>query len=349
MMSDAPDLEQGDSVAIYQWVVDYAPGRLDQFVAEQQAGLSRSQVAKAVSQGQITVNGTVPNKAGAKLRVGDRVELALPPAEVLSLEPQMIPLSVVFEDTSLIVIDKQAGLVVHPAHGHPDGTLVNALLHHCADLGSIGGVIRPGIVHRIDRETTGLLVVAKTEQAHRHLAEQIKAHSAVRRYMAVVKGRNLADSGSYETLFGRHRSDRKRFSCNVREGKQAITHYRVVDRSEICALVDVELETGRTHQIRVHFAEHGHGLIGDPVYGRGLPTRWQRSNPDEFRAAQCFPRQALHAYQLSFQHPESGQRVTCHAAVPDDLRELCDVLFGTGVAEAFAGTERVVVEPAAGA
>jgi 23S rRNA pseudouridine1911/1915/1917 synthase len=256
-------------------------------------------------------------RAGTRLRSGDQIELELPPPAPARALPQAIELAVLFEDEHLIVVDKPAGLVVHPAAGHPAGTLVNALLSHCSDLSGVGGELRPGIVHRLDKDTSGVLVATKHDRVHAALAELFKAKSLLREYLAVVAPAPRAASGRMETLFGRHPTQRKRFSSRVTRGKRAVTHYRIEERFAAgAALVRCRLETGRTHQIRVHFADAGSPVLGDPVYGR-RPQReplvsWARE----------LGRQALHAAVLGFTHPITGVPLRFESPPPTDLAQL---------------------------
>lgn len=314
--------------------------RLDRFLCAVEPDLSRSQVARAVERGEVRVDGSPARKAGQALPAGAQVTLTVPPPAPASAEPQDLPLVIRYQDGDLVVVAKPAGMVVHPAHGHSAGTLVNALLHHCADLSGVGGVLRPGIVHRLDRDTTGLLVVAKHDRAHRALAAQFKARSAYRRYLAVVSGGGrLPGAGTFHTLFGRHPTERKRFSSKVRDGREAITHWRVLLRGDEASppvrahVVEVRLETGRTHQIRVHFADGGHAVVGDPVYaGRPKPPH----------PALALGRQALHAYALGFEHPADGRRLTFREPPPPDLRAGLDAIWGE---QAVATALEPLLEP----
>jgi len=305
--------------------------RLDRFLVAVEPEVSRSQVAKAVERGEVTVDGAPARKAGQALAAGAQVVLFVPPPAPAEALPEDLPIEIRHEDGDLIVVAKPPGMVVHPAHGHNQGTLVNALLHHCADLSGVGGVLRPGIVHRLDRDTTGLLVVAKHDKAHRALAAQFKARTAYRRYLAVVSGGGrLERAGTFRTLYGRHPTDRKRFSSKVREGREAVTHWRVVLHGDEAApplaahLVEVRLETGRTHQIRVHFADAGHAVVGDPVY----VTR-----PKPPHKALALGRQALHAYALGFVHPTTGAPLTFREPPPPDFRAALEAIWGQPLVE----------------
>jgi len=310
------------------------------------SGLSRSRLQALIQSGAVAdESGTRLDDPRRRLPEGSVVLLSLPPPEPIEAAPEAIPLEIVFEDDDLIVVDKPAGLVVHPAPGARDGTLVNALLHHAGDrLSGIGGRIRPGIVHRIDKDTSGLLVVAKTDVAHQGLQAQFKTHNLERRYLAVVQGvpdpaearlRHLAgiawEPGAVlriEGRIGRHPGDRKRMAVLTADGKPAVTRARVVERFDGASLVECRLETGRTHQIRVHMTFAGHPLVGDPVYGRA-----RAAGPLD-----GFPRQALHAASLGFVHPVSGAAVRFESALPADIEGLLDALRRTGAPEAFQTT-----------
>jgi 23S rRNA pseudouridine1911/1915/1917 synthase len=299
-------------------------GRLDQFLAEALGGgerpLSRSQVRRLIDQGLVEVNGRAV-KAGARLHAGDRIDVEIPPAAPARAEPQAIDLAVLYEDAHLIVIDKPAGLVVHPAPGHPDGTLVNALLARCPDLAGVGGELRPGIVHRLDKGTSGVMVASKDDATHAGLAARFKDKSLVREYLAVVSPPPRNAAGTFSTLYGRHPVHRKRFSSRVTRGKSAVTHYRVDERfAQPAALVRCRLETGRTHQIRVHFADAGHPVLGDPTYGRRPPS------PRLAELGERLGRQALHAAVLEFDHPRTGERLRFSIAPPPDMQALLDEL-----------------------
>ncbi len=280
--------------------------------------LSRERVKALLGEGAIkTASGTILTQASAKVTQPIAICITLPPLRSAHANPQAIPLTIVYEDEELIVIDKPAGLVVHPAHGNPDGTLVNALLHHCEGrLSGIGGVARPGIVHRIDKDTSGLIVVAKTDQAHEGLAKQFFDHSIKRIYQCIVNGIPAPAVGTVDAALARSPHDRKKIAVtNAAHGKRAVTHFRTILPLCSAALVECRLETGRTHQVRVHMAHIGHGLLGDPSYGR--------SNRHQALLKQLgFHRQALHAAHLGFIHPKSGQSVTFDSEMPNDMQEL---------------------------
>ena len=308
--------------------------RLDHFLAVNCPELSRSRLQALVAKGAVTLGGQTIRDPNKRVKPGDVVGIVIPPPTPAEPQPQEIPLAIVYEDSDLIVIDKPAGLVVHPAAGNLDGTLVNALLAHCGDtLPGIGGVARPGIVHRLDKDTSGLLVVAKTERAMRSLAKQFAAHAVERAYNAVVWGAPRAGEGLVEGNLGRNPFDRKRMAVLRGQGKPARTRYRVLEpfgggEKPFASLVECRLETGRTHQIRVHLAHIGHPLIGDSTYGRSrLPPR--AKNPEEKAAydmAANFPRQALHAGVLGFFHPTRQTKLRFESPWPQDLALLVNTL-----------------------
>ena len=279
--------------------------RADLFLAKLLPDLTRSAAQRLMEEGRVYREGK-PLKKNQKLDIGDQITVVIPDPVPLEALPQDIPLDVVYEDRDVIVVNKPVGLVVHPAPGHPDGTLVNALLHHCGEsLSGINGVVRPGVVHRIDRDTSGLLIAAKNDAAHLALADQLRDHSLSREYEAVVVGGMKEDSGTVDLPIARHRTDRKRMAVNHLTGRPAVTHWRVLERLNGYTHLQCRLETGRTHQIRVHLAHLGHPVLGDPVYGgerKGFPEL----------AGQC-----LHARRLSFVHPRTGERVTLECPLPD--------------------------------
>jgi 23S rRNA pseudouridine1911/1915/1917 synthase len=295
--------------------------RLDKALADA-SGLSRERIKALMAEGRVTVSGKPAAAASVKANQGQPFAIAVPPAAEAAVRPQDIALVIVYEDPHLIVIDKPAGMVVHPAAGNPDGTLVNALLHHChGQLSGIGGVARPGIVHRIDKDTSGLLVVAKTTPAHEGLARQFADHTIHRRYLAVCAGHPSPAEGTIEGRIGRSDANRKKMAIlheKSPRGKHAVTHYRTLERLVHCTLIECRLETGRTHQVRVHCASIGHPLVGDPVYGRtpkALRPLLERIG---------FARQALHAASLGFIHPVTGEWCEFHADLPADMQELID-------------------------
>jgi len=303
--------------SIIEGVIAAGSGRLDKALAES-SGLSRERVKALIDDGRVTLDGAAVAQHSLKPTAGARFAITVPGAIPAEAVAQDIPLNIVFEDAHLVVVDKPAGLVVHPAAGNLDGTLVNALLHHCAgQLSGIGGVARPGIVHRIDKDTSGLLVVAKSDTAHEGLARQFADHSIERAYLALVAGVPMPLAGTVRGSIARSSTNRKKMALvEAGRGKHAVTHYRTVEPLGDAALVECRLETGRTHQVRVHMSSIGHGLLGDPVYGR-TPHRLR-----PLLAAQAFQRQALHAAELGFIHPVSGDRVHFASPLPDDMTQL---------------------------
>lgn len=295
--------------------------RLDRALADAVPSLSRERLKALMLEGAVTVAGKRPTPS---LRVvgGEEVSVSVPEAAPATAQAQQIPLAIVYEDADLIIVDKPAGLVVHPAAGNPDGTLVNALLHHCAgQLSGIGGVARPGIVHRIDKDTSGLLVIAKTDLAHEGLAKQFATHSIGRRYIAVVAGRPSPPAGRIEGAIGRHPVHRKKMDIvSPGKGKHAVTHYRTLQPLKDAALVECRLETGRTHQVRVHMASSGHPLLGDPLYGR------TRASHRDVLKSLGFARQALHARSLQLVHPRTQENLAFESTVPSDIQELIEAL-----------------------
>ncbi len=296
-------------------------GRLDKALADA-TELSRERIKGLIAAGAVTIGKTLARSASAKVQGEERFAIALPPPEPLAALPQDIPLDIVFEDAYLLVVDKPAGMVVHPAAGNQDGTLVNALLHHCAGrLSGINGIARPGIVHRIDKDTSGLLVVAKSDAAHEGLARQFADHSITRRYLAVCAGHPAPPAGTIAGRIGRSVHDRKKMAVlpdDTTRGKHAVTHFETLRHLNHAALLECRLETGRTHQVRVHCASIGHALLGDPVYGRTpKPLR-------QVLESLGFHRQALHAARLGFSHPISAETLDFRAELPRDMRELID-------------------------
>lgn len=296
--------------------------RIDAGLALIEPELSRERIKALILEGAVELDGKVASRPSVKLAAGMRYAIRVPEAQPLDAEAQAIALDIVFEDAHLLVVDKPAGLVVHPAAGHADGTLVNALLHHCAgQLSGIGGVARPGIVHRIDKDTSGLLVVAKTDAAHLGLAAQFAEHSINRRYVAIVQGRPSPANGTVRGNIGRSDHDRKKMALvGEGRGKHAVTHFTSEERLKDATRIECRLETGRTHQVRVHMASIGHALLGDPLYSR--PPKGLR---DLLKAAD-FRRQALHAQRLGFIHPVTGFECDFFSPIPADMAELLDRL-----------------------
>ena len=284
---------------------EHASTRLDAFLADQLEATTRSGAVKLIESGQVTVNGKVVAK-NYKLRGGETVEVEVPDPVPIALVPQDIPLDIVYEDGDVIVVNKPKGLVVHPAPGHPDGTLVNGLLYHCGDsLSGIGGELRPGIVHRIDRDTSGLIIAAKNDLAHQGLSDQLQDHTLSRVYRCIVTGNLREDCGTVDAPIGRHPIDRKKMAV-VHDGRRAVTHWQVLERYQGFTYVECRLETGRTHQIRVHMAHTGHPILGDTVYGSK-------------KAVPGLQGQCLHAVGLRFLHPRTGEAVELHCGLTEEF------------------------------
>lgn len=312
----------------------HADMRLDRFLSEALPSLSRTRVQALIKAGQVASSGATIEDVKYRVKPGDSFELLVPAPTEATLAAEAIPLDVVYEDDALIVIDKPAGLVVHPGAGQPDGTLANALIAHCGkSLSGIGGVARPGIVHRLDKETSGLMVVAKTDQAHRALAEQFADHGRTgdmeRGYLALVWGAPSRPQGRIEAPLGRHPASRTKMAVlNKEKGRHAATRWRVKETygqdkgAPIVALVECTLETGRTHQVRVHMAHIGHPLIGDPLYGRGFKSKLGKLPEGAQAKIAGLERQALHAARLAFVHPVSGTLLEFNSPLPDDLAEI---------------------------
>jgi 23S rRNA pseudouridine1911/1915/1917 synthase len=285
--------------------------RLDQFLAGQPVGLTRNQLRQLILGGLVLLNGN-PVKPSQKVRPGDWVSLTVPPPQPTDIVPQWMPLSLVYQDAEIVVVDKPAGLSVHPGPGHPEGTLVNALLACCPDIQGIGGAIRPGIVHRLDKDTSGLMVVAKTHRAHVGLSAQIKARQVTKGYLALATGAVVPSRGVIDAPIARDPRHRKRMAV-VAGGREARTRYRELETIAGCSLLELYLETGRTHQARVHLAYLGRPLVGDAVYGK---------------ASLLLPRHFLHAHHLGFHHPASGEPVEFRSNLPEDLESLLATLRG---------------------
>lgn len=290
-----------------------AGNRIDRVLAEKCTDYSRSYLQKLLKDGMVSVNGKAV-KSNYKVQEKECIRLTLPDAKELSILPEEIPLDILYEDEYLLVVNKPKNMVVHPSAGHMEGTLVNAVLSHCqGKLSGINGVLRPGIVHRIDKDTTGALLICKDDVTHRALAEQLKEHSIKRRYRAIAYGSFKEEEGVVEGPIGRHPVDRKKMAINYKNGKDAVTHYRVLERFENAAYLECRLETGRTHQIRVHLSSIGHPLLGDEVYGSGR-------NPYHLQG------QALHAMVLGFVHPHTGEYLELEAPLPDYFVNLLNKL-----------------------
>ena len=295
---------------VHQIVADRAGERLDLFVARRVPALTRSRVRRLIDEALVTIDGRLAPKAGVKLEAGQRVVVTLPPPEPLDLEPEPIPLRIVYEDGDLLVVDKPAGMTVHPSPGHSRHTLVHAVLAHCPDLSGIGGKQRPGIVHRLDKDTSGLIIVAKHDSAHLSLARQLKERRVEKTYLALVEGRPKPAEGVIDAPIARHPRHRKKMAV-VEGGREARTRYRVVREVDGRSLVEVRPETGRTHQIRVHLASIGHPVVGDALYGK---------------RSEALGRQFLHAQRLAFRHPRTDERLELEAPLAEDLAKALRVL-----------------------
>ncbi|MGF1540056.1 MAG: RluA family pseudouridine synthase [Pleurocapsa sp.] len=290
--------------------------RLDRWLAEQLSDFSRSRVQKLIESDNVLLNDAICNRKKTKLVTGDRLKVKIPPTAKLDLTPETIPLDILYEDEHLIIINKPAGMVVHPAPGHPTGTLVHALLAHCDRLAGIGGIERPGIVHRIDKDTTGAIVIAKSDRAHQNLQSQIKAKTARREYCGIIYGSYSESEGTIDLPVGRHPIDRKKNAVIPIEkgGREAVTHWKILERLGNYTLMEFLLETGRTHQIRVHCSHTGHPLVGDTLY----------SSNRSLKVNLCG--QALHARKLSLQHPVSGALIEAIAPLPAEFMKLLQIL-----------------------
>ena len=296
--------------------------RLDAVLAERLDECSRSYAARLIRRGYVLVD-SVQRKPSYKVKSNEQIDCRLPPPEPIELAPEAIPLNILFEDRHLVVLDKPPGMVVHPAAGHSGGTLVNALLHHCPDLQGIGGHKRPGIVHRLDKDTSGALVVAKTDQAHHELSRQFKARKVRKNYLALVHGLPESNSGRIDLPIGRHPKERKKMSTVSTAGRDALTLWRVTARLAETALLEIDLKTGRTHQIRVHCTAMGHPIVGDTVYGiRRSLLRLAKRNPDLYGILKTVKRQMLHARRLDFDHPVSTQKLRFETPLPQDMQTI---------------------------
>jgi 23S rRNA pseudouridine1911/1915/1917 synthase len=294
--------------------------RLDLFLSETHLHLSRSRAKNLVEKHLILLNQR-PTKPSAHVKSGDVISGLLPETRPLSLKPEPLPLTILYEDPSIVVIDKPAGMVVHPAYGNPSGTLVNALLYHCKDLNGINGVLRPGIVHRLDKDTSGVMVVAKEDQAFHHLTKQFKNRTVEKVYLAIVYGKFGSSDGIIDSAIGRHPSERKRMSTRTKRGRTAVTRWKKVEEFDGWTLLEIFPHTGRTHQIRVHLSSIGHPVLGDPLYGkRGRPGAIR--DPVLKECVRRINRQALHAQRLRFTHPRTEERVQFVSSVPQDMRDV---------------------------
>ncbi|AUT01697.1 RluA family pseudouridine synthase [Nostoc sp. CENA543] len=296
--------------------VEEDSARLDRYLADELPDLSRSRIQQLIEQSKVQINGHVCTSKKINVKVGDRITLEIPEVQPLELQAENIPLDILYEDEQLLILNKPAGLVVHPAPGHPDGTLVNALLAHCSSLPGIGGVQRPGIVHRLDKDTTGAIAIAKTDIAYQHLQAQLQAKTARREYLGVVYGAPKTTNGTIDLPIGRHPQDRKKMAVVPVEqgGRTAITHWQIQERLGNYTLIHFQLETGRTHQIRVHSAKIGHPIVGDPLYASGRSVGVN------------LPGQALHAWRLKLQHPISQEWIEVTATPPPTFTTLVEVL-----------------------
>lgn len=295
-----------------------ADSRIDRFAAEK-TGITRSQIHKLIEEGLLRVNGA-PTKAGYRVRAGDEVDITLPEKQTEELLPEDIPLDILYSDEHLAVVNKPAGLVVYPAAGHPSGTLMNALRYRLGELSAPGGPLRPGVVHRLDKDTSGIMVVALSEEAYHRLVEQFSQRKIRRSYVALVSGRMKGESGSITLRIGRSMTDRKKMSVRTRKGREAETKWDVIERFRSATLVRAKLSTGRTHQIRVHFASAGHPVLGDRTYGH------KTSLALVGKMKLHFPRQMLHAKVLGFRHPITGRKMRFTSPLPDDMRSAIEEL-----------------------
>lgn len=287
--------------------------RIDKCISNYLESLSRSYIQKIIKDGKAYVNDAVV-KANYKVKVDDKVQFEIPDCEEPDIPPQDIPLDILYEDKDILIVNKPKDMVVHPAPGHYEGTLVNAIMFHCKDeLSGINGVLRPGIVHRIDKDTTGSIIICKNDEAHRKIAQQLKEHSITRKYRAIVYGRIMEEEGTVNAPIGRHPTDRKKMAINEKNGKPAVTHYKVLERFDKYTYIECQLETGRTHQIRVHMTSIGHPLLGDEVYGNvKCPFKLEG--------------QTLHAMTIGFIHPTTGEYVEYEAPLPEYFEHLLQIL-----------------------
>ena len=326
LLSKAEGLNQisgssGDSVTI-EVPASALGDRLDHFLVSALDDLSRNRIARLIDEGCVSFASGAKLKSGLRLKGGELLEVIIPKPEPIEALPEDIPLNILYEDSSVIVIDKPAGMVVHPAAGHFSGTLVNALLFHCKDLSGVGGMIRPGIVHRLDKDTSGVMMATKNDHAHHELAAQFKLHTIKRRYKALAYG-IMDQSGKIDLPIGRHPVDRKKMAV-VTKGKNAVTHWRVLETFQGISFVELKLETGRTHQIRVHLTDSGHPVVGDQKYGSVKRAVEIRSKPVKDKVV-SLKRQALHACVLGFIHPDTGEYMEFESDLPDDMKDILSV------------------------
>ena len=316
-----------NEIKVYHIEKEHIGTRLDRFLISTTDEISRTYLQRLIRDGDVTVNDKMDKQPSYLLREGDRVCLTLPPPRPLdTVEPENIPLDILHEDSHLLVLNKPAGMLVHPANGVNVGTLVNALLAHCTDLSGIGGVERPGIVHRLDKDTSGILVVAKTDVAHRELSVQFEKHSITRQYVAVVCSTPAKTSGTIDARIARSRRDRRRMTTVKTDGRHAVTHYQVLETYPKFALVQLTLETGRLHQIRVHLQHIGHPVAGDAIYGGEQRALNDADTAALKQALAQLKRQALHARLLGFVHPATGENLTFSAPMPRDMQRVIDAL-----------------------
>ncbi|MGB2803584.1 MAG: RluA family pseudouridine synthase [Candidatus Zixiibacteriota bacterium] len=302
--------------------------RIDSFLSQQDLGLSRAFIQRLILDHHILVDGR-PTKSSYKIRGGEKIRIDVPPLEKPSLEPENIPLDIIYEDSDLLVVNKKAGMVVHPAVGNYSHTLVNALLFHCRDLSGINGVLRPGIVHRLDKNTSGLLVVAKNDSAHLGLAEQIQDRSLLREYTTITWGHMPDEEGIIDAPIGRAIRDRKKMAVTRFKGRESLTQYRVLERFDLCDLLSIRLKTGRTHQIRVHLSYLNHPVLGDPEYGgrqKWIKGIHDKKRPFAQKLLSVIDRQALHARKLGFAHPRTEEYREFDSSLPEDMAHLLSLL-----------------------
>lgn len=325
-------MDTGTSILHLTVEAEHAGERLDRFLAAEAGELSRTRIKALVLESQVLINNVVCDSPAHKLKAGDNITIGIPAPRDDTPLPENIPLDIVYEDEALIVINKPVGLVVHAGAGHEDGTLVNALLHHCGDsLSGIGGVKRPGIVHRLDKDTSGLMLVAKTDKAHQALSAQLSDRSLHRRYKALVWGVPIPIKGIVDAPIGRHPTHRQKMAVIHRNGREARTHYMVVEDWGPVAMVECDLESGRTHQVRVHMTHLGHPLIGDPLYGlarNGQVSRLKKAGLEGDLAEEIinFPRQALHAAEIAFIHPLTDEEMGFERPLPEDMERIISIL-----------------------